>query len=180
MNRYDLEHVTTAHPLMSKAEWEDAYRLAWQTYYTPEHMETVMRRAGAVGISPGKMLFLLLWFSGCVTIEKIHPLEGGYFRRKVRRDRRPGLPIENPLLFYPRYGAEILAKHVAVFRLWWRMSKVRRSIKADPDRAAYRDLALTPVADDELDTLEMFQVSEAARASASKASAARTKRLNVL
>ena len=46
--------------------------------------------------------------------------------------------------------------------------------KADPDRAAYRDLALTPVADDELDTLEMFQVSEAARASASKASAART------
>ncbi len=180
MNRYDLEHVTTAHPLMSKAEWEHAYRLAWQTYYTPEHMETVMRRAGAVGISPGKMLFLLLWFSGCVTIEKIHPLEGGYFRRKVRRDRRPGLPIENPLLFYPRYGAEIVAKHVAVFRLWWRMSKVRRSIKADPDRAAYRDLALTPVADDELDTLEMFQVSEAARASASKASAARTKRLNVL
>ena len=180
MNRYDLEHVTTAHPLMSKAEWEHAYRLAWQTYYTPEHMETVMRRAGAVGISPGKMLFLLLWFSGCVTIEKIHPLEGGYFRRKVRRDRRPGLPIENPVLFYPRYGAEIVAKHVAVFRLWWRMSKVRRSIKADPDRAAYRDLALTPVADDELDTLEMFQVSEAARASASKASAARTKRLNVL
>lgn len=180
MNRYDLEHVTTAHPLMSKADWERAYRLAWQTYYTPEHMETVMRRAGAVGISPGKMLFLLLWFSGCVAIEKIHPLEGGYFRRKVRRDRRPGLPIEHPLLFYPRYGAEVVAKHAAVFGLWWRMSKVRRSIKADPNRRDYRDLALTPVADDEFDTLEMFQVSDAARASAAKASAAQAKRLNVL
>ncbi len=169
MNRYDLEHVTTAHPLMSKGEWERAYRLAWATYYTPAHMETVMRRAGAVGISPGKMLFLLLWFSGCVSVEKIHPLEGGYLRRKVRRDRRPGLPIENALLFYPRYGVEVVRKHAVVLGLWWRMNKVRKRIKADPGRRAYTDLALTPVPDDELDTLEMFQVSDATRASAAKA-----------
>ena len=169
MNKYDLEHVTTAHPLMSKAEWERAYRLAWDTYYTPDHMEVVMRRGGAVGISPGKMLFLLLWFYGCVTVEKIHPLEGGYLRRKVRRDRRPGLAIETPLTFYPRYAADLVRKHVAVLRLWWRMNKVRKSIKADPQRRAYTDLALTPVADDELDTLDMFNVSEAAKASAAKA-----------
>ena len=56
-----------------------------------------MRRAVATGISPGKMMFLLIWFYGCVTLEKIHPLEGGYLRRKVRRDRRPGLPFEPPL-----------------------------------------------------------------------------------
>ena len=169
MNKYDLEHVTTGHPIMSKADWERAYRLAWETYYTPDHMETVMRRAGAVGISPGKMLFLLLWFYGCVTIEKIHPLEGGYLRRKVRRDRRPGFAIENPLLFYPRYGFDVVRKHIAVSRLWWRMNKVRKSIKADEHRGAYRDLALTPVADDELDTLEMFNVSASAKASAAKA-----------
>ena len=46
---------------------------------------------------------------------------------------------------------------------------MRRSIKADPNRRAYTDLALTPVADDELDKLEMFQVSAAAKASAAKA-----------
>ena len=45
------------------------------------------------------MMFLLMWFWGCVTIEKIHPLEGGYLRRKVRTDRRPGLPVEPALLF---------------------------------------------------------------------------------
>ena len=70
MNKYDLEHVVTGHPKMSKADWERAYRLAWETYYTPEHMITVMRRAVATGISPGKMMFLLVWFYGCVTIEK--------------------------------------------------------------------------------------------------------------
>jgi radical SAM superfamily enzyme YgiQ (UPF0313 family) len=169
MNKYDLEHVTTAHPLMSKAEFERAYRLAWETYYTPEHMETIMRRGVACGISAGKLLFLLIWFYGCVTVEKIHPLEGGYLRRKVRTDRRPGLPIENPLTFYPRYWADVAAKHIKIGGLVWRMHRVRKAIKADPNRRAYMDLALTPVPDEELEGLDMFKVSEAARASAAKA-----------
>ena len=169
MNKYDLEHVVTSHPKMSKADWERAYRLAWQTYYTPEHMTTVMRRAVATGISPGKMMFLLIWFYGCVMIEKIHPLEGGYLRRKVRRDRRPGLPIENPLLFYPRYVLDLIAKHVVIARIVWRMRAVRRALKRDPKARDYMDEALTPVTDADLDDLEMFKVTTSARAAADKA-----------
>ena len=169
MNKYDLEHVCTGHPLMSKREWERAYRLAWETYYTQEHMERVMRRAGASGISPGKMMFLLLWFWGCVTLEKIHPLEGGYLRRKVRTDRRPGLPIEHPFFFYPRYAADLVVKHVRIGRMIWRMAKVRRAVKRDPNRRAYMDTALTPVSDEEMDALEMFTATEAARGAADKA-----------
>jgi Radical SAM superfamily len=168
MNKYDLEHVVTAHARMSKTDWERAYRLAWETYYTPEHMETVMRRAVAMGASPGKIMFLLIWFYGCVTIEKIHPLEGGYLRRKVRLDRRPGLPIENPLVFYPKYVLGLINKHVAIARIVWRMGAVRRAIKRDPTARSYRDLALTPVSDAELDDLEMFNVTASARASADK------------
>jgi radical SAM superfamily enzyme YgiQ (UPF0313 family) len=169
MNKYDAEHVCTAHPLMSKAEWERAYRLAWETYYTREHMERVMRRAGATGISSGKMMFLLIWFWGCVTLERIHPLEGGYLRRKVRTDRRPGLPLENPFLFYPRYTAALIGKHVHVLRMILRMAAVRRAIKRDPNRRAYMDTALTPVSDDEMDQLEMFTATDAGRAAAEKA-----------
>jgi len=169
LNKYDLEHVCTAHPLMSKEDWERAYRLAWKTYYTPEHMARVMRRAGATGISPGKMMFLLLWFWGCVTLEKIHPLEGGYLRRKVRTDRRPGLPIENPLFFYPRYLAELLAKHVRVLGMTLRLAAVRRAIKRDPNRRAYMDTALQPVSEAEMDALEMFTATDAARSAADKA-----------
>jgi radical SAM superfamily enzyme YgiQ (UPF0313 family) len=169
MNKYDLEHVVTGHPKMSKAEWERAYRLAWETYYTPEHMETVMRRAVATGISPGKMMFLLIWFYGCVTLEKIHPLEGGYLRRKVRRDRRPGLPLENPLVFYPRYVADLIRKHVVIGRFVWRMGRVRRALKRDPAARRYMDEALTPVSAAELDDLEMFNNTPSARAAADKA-----------
>jgi hypothetical protein len=169
MNKYDVEHVTTGHPRMSKEEWEGAYRQAWQTYYTPEHMETVMRRGVAVGISPGKMMFLLVWFYGCKTLEGIHPLEGGYLRRKVRTDRRPTLPRENPLIFYPRYLANLVVKHVQIGRVVWRMARIRRELKRDPAARRYMDQALTPVSADDLDTLEMFNVTESARAAATKA-----------
>jgi hypothetical protein len=47
LNRYDLNHVTTGHPRMSRAEWERAYRLAWKRYYTLDHIETILRRAAA-------------------------------------------------------------------------------------------------------------------------------------
>ena len=45
LNKYDTEHVCTAHPRMSRERWQAIYREAWSSYYTPRHMETVLRRA---------------------------------------------------------------------------------------------------------------------------------------
>jgi radical SAM superfamily enzyme YgiQ (UPF0313 family) len=169
LNKYDLEHVCAEHALMSKADWERAYRLAWETYYSPEHMETVMRRAAATGTGAGKTLFLMLWFYGCIMLEKIHPLEGGYLRRKYRRDRRPTLPLESPWVFYPRYVGEVVVKHVRLARLIWRFGRVRRRLKRDPHARHYTDQALTPVVEAELDALELFTGSDAAKAAVGKA-----------
>jgi hypothetical protein len=47
LNKYDSEHVVTGHQRMSKASWETAYAEAWKTYYTAEHMETILRRAAS-------------------------------------------------------------------------------------------------------------------------------------
>ena len=129
-----------------------------------------MRRAVATGISPGKMMFLLVWFYGCVTIEKIHPLEGGYLRRKVRL-RPPARACRSKIrfIFYPKYAFELIAKHVAIARIVWRMGAVRRALKRDPKARDYVDEALTPVTDAELDDLEMFNVTASARAAADKA-----------
>ena len=178
MNKYDLEHVVTDHGRMSKQQWEDVYRLAWETYYTPDHVATVMRRAAATGSSVGNVMFLLLWFCGCMRIEKVHPLQGGYLRRKVRRDRRPGTPIEHPLVFYPKYALEFVGKHIALARLIWRFVAIRRAIKRDPLARAYSDQALTPVTAAELDDLELFNVTASARAVADKVKHAAGHRLN--
>jgi hypothetical protein len=45
LNNYDAEHVCTAHPKMSKREWDAIYQEAWSLYYTPEHMSLLLCRS---------------------------------------------------------------------------------------------------------------------------------------
>lgn len=168
MNKYDLEHVCTAHPRMTREEWERAYQVAWETYYTPEHMATVMRRAAARRISPGKMMFLLLWFWSSIAIEKVHPLQSGYLRWRVRTDRRPGMPTVPILPFYGHFLVETVAKHVRLAGMILRMSVVRRAIKRDKFARDYMDQALMPVQADDAETLEMFNVTASAQVAAQK------------
>ena len=161
LNKYDVTHITTAHQCMSAQEWQEAYDTAWENYYSLEHCETVLRRAVANKLSPGKTLFYLAWFKGCSSIERIHPLEAGLLRLKFRRDRRTGLPLENPLIFYPKYAAETVRKHLQWLALYTRLGLIRRKVKNDPLRHEYTDIALTPVADDETETMELFQTETA-------------------
>ncbi|MBC7901431.1 MAG: radical SAM protein [Saprospiraceae bacterium] len=160
LNKYDLNHDVTGHPLMSREEWRETYRAAWKTYYTNAHVETVLRRSIATGTSPGKTMFFIVWFKGCIDIEGIHPLEGGFFRRKTRLNRRSGFKIENPLFFYPKYIAETLSKQIRWVSLYTRMRLIYRKVKHDPNRLEYTDLALEPVTDHE-EERELFQSTAA-------------------
>ncbi len=161
LNKYDLEHVTTPHATMSAEQWQKLYHDTWTSFYSLEHIETVMRRAVATNSQPGNMAFLLIWYYSCVTLEKIDPLEGGYLRRKYRKDRRPTLPVESPFVFYPRYVADLLYKHFKLAQLIWRYGRFRRQLKQDPDARYYTDAALTPFEEDEFDSLEMSTVGAA-------------------
>jgi radical SAM superfamily enzyme YgiQ (UPF0313 family) len=163
LNKYDVEHVTTDHPLMSKAQWQQAYRDAWAAFYEPEHFETVMRRAEATNSGPGKVLTQLIWSYCSVVLENVHPYQGGYLRRKYRHDRRPGLPVESPLVFYPRYVAEVLYKHFKLAQAIWRYRPIAQKLRRDPLARKYTDVALTPVADEEFDSFEMFTASDATK-----------------
>ena len=158
MNRYDLNHSCTTHSKMSRAEWEEAYRMAWNTYYTDAHMKTVLRRLTALKGRPGNALLLLAWFKGSIGIEKVHPLEAGLFRFKFRRDRRPSMPVEPAWKFYPKYAGETLFKTWQWTRLFFKLQWTYRiEVKLDPRRMKYSDLAMTPVMDDESETRDLFQ-----------------------
>ena len=163
MNKYDTEHPVTAHPKMTQAEWEEIYRAAWDIYYTPEHLERIMRRAGATGINLSSLAGTLLHFSQFTAIENVHPLQGGIFRLKFRRDRRPTFAIEPMWVFYPRYLWDTAGKLVRVARAARHLYGLAKTIKADPRKAAYMDQALSPAVEDDLDSLELFNQSDAAR-----------------
>jgi radical SAM superfamily enzyme YgiQ (UPF0313 family) len=145
MNKYDLEHVTTGHPVMSAGEWQRVYRAAWDLYYSTEHIETIFRRAKASGIKPVRLLNHILQFYFTFLQEKVHPLQGGYFRRKVRRSRRAGLPRENPLVFYPRRVIEVVDTHARLASFYLYLHRIRRRVERD--QHPYADPALAPLAD---------------------------------
>jgi hypothetical protein len=166
MNKYDTEHVVTEHPRMTRSEWEGIYRAAWALYYTPEHLERIMRRAGATGINLSKLAGTLLHFSQFTALENVHPLQGGIFRLKYRRDRRQTLPVEPSWSFYPKYVWSTARKLAVVARAAWHLYGLAKTIKADPLKGTYVDQALLPVAEDDLDKLELFNRHDTARGGA--------------
>jgi radical SAM superfamily enzyme YgiQ (UPF0313 family) len=151
MNKYDLEHACTAHPLMTQEAWERVYADAWRQYYTDEHMEKVMRRAVVAGISRRKLLDSLVLFSGAARIEGVHPLQFGYVRRKVRTQRRHDMPLVNPLVFYPWRAYDALRAGGQWLRRMLRYSRILKRVVADPATYTYVDEAMQPVAADSPD-----------------------------
>jgi len=161
MNKYDLVHVNTRHSTMPDENLLAIYRKAWDIYYSLEHVERVIRRSKAWGYDPRNMMLKLLAYHAVPRIEKVHPLEGGIFRRKYRRDRRPGMPLEDPFSFYSRYAGELLSKHVRFARMYWQHWRILR--RAERDSRPYTDAAMTPVQDSEFKEMQIYTASPAAK-----------------
>jgi Radical SAM superfamily len=164
LNRYDVEHVCTAHPKMSKAEWEAIYQEAWSLYYTPAHMKTLLRRAAATGVPMTSLAKVLVTFATTVRLEQVHPLQAGIFRLKTPSERRPGLPRESPWVFWPRYAWDMLSKHVVMAGLIGRLFLMKLAIDRDPHARSYMDQALTAVDDDDDATLDLMTKTTGASA----------------
>jgi hypothetical protein len=144
MNKYDLEHACTGHPQMSKEVWTQVYADAWKRYYSDAHVETIMRRCIASGINRTKLLDSLTIFSGAARIEGVHPLQFGFLRRKLRKQRRFGMPVLNPFGFYAWRVADFFKINSQWLRLIWRYRRIMARVTADPAAANYLDEALRP------------------------------------
>jgi len=164
MNKYELEHVVTGHPKMTKEEWQGAYRSAWDIFYTDDHLETIMRRAAATGINLRSLMPILMWFSSAVMIEGVHPLQWGIFRVKYREDRRSTFPIEPRLSFYANAVQDTARKAVKLVRRWRHLKRIVAKIEADPHAKLYMDAALTPVAEEDAEHMDLYTQSEVVRA----------------
>ncbi|CAN7411627.1 radical SAM protein [Phyllobacterium sp. LjRoot231] len=156
LNIYDVEHVCTAHAKMSKREWEAIYREAWSLYYTPKHMKTLLRRAIATGVPVGSLVKVLVAFATMVHLEHVHPLQSGILRLKRPSERRPEMPRENPLIFWPSFVWGTLAKHVILAATIVRLVSTALFISQSPDSRKYLDRALMAVGADGDEKLDLF------------------------
>ena len=129
LNKFDSENATIKHPKMTQEEWEGIFRKAWDIYYSPKHVEKLLRRGSRDGISPSRLIWRILICQFAIKYENTHPFQCGAFRKKVRRQRRWGMPLENPLLFYSRRAWEI-GKTILLLSIYaWRLERVKKSIK---------------------------------------------------
>jgi radical SAM superfamily enzyme YgiQ (UPF0313 family) len=169
LNNYDVEHVCTAHQRMSRAEWEAIYREAWSLYYTPHHMDTLMRRAAATGIPLDSLSKVLASFAMTVRLENVHPLQGGILRLKIPSERRPGLPRESAWTFWPRFVFETIAKHIVLAGTVGRLHLIKQAIRRDAQARDYRDEALTPVGEDDDEMRDLLTKTTGGRAAVAHA-----------
>ena len=169
LNAYDLELVTVAHPKMSKEEWQQAYFDAWDWYYSDEHIERLFKRNAAYGIKTIRVLHGALQMVGAARFEGVHPLQGGFYRVKRRKERRPGLSIEPAMAFYQRRVFETATKYARIGAYVWKLLRMRRRIDTDLRGTTYADAATAKVVDAENEALEMFDLNDASRAAVAKA-----------
>jgi Radical SAM superfamily len=165
MNKYDVNHCVSHHPKMSDREVEETYRAAWESYYSPAHIRTILRRAAAHPLGrPKTMLNTLLWFKLMSLCEDVHPLEGGAFRMKFRRGRRHGLKLERPLVFHQRYIAELAVKAWRYWSTYRSSTRILKEVLAAPDRWTYSDLAIAPPDEGQFDSLELYHATSGGEA----------------
>jgi len=169
LNKYDLHHRVVHHAKMSDKEFEQTYRDAWKAYYTPEHIETVARRHGAIpGRNPAEPAQFMTMFKIMFEAEGIHPLEGGILRLKYRRDRRYGMKTDPVGVFHYRLARESWWKLKIYARLAWQGWRIGQKVKHDPRRHEYTDLSLQPVIEEDLDKLALFAETAGGEAALSK------------
>lgn len=162
LNNYDLNHITTAHPRMTRDEWAGAFRDAWRSFYNVDHIKTLMRRGCTNRISTGNLLgsSVAVYVYACV--EGVQPLESGFIRRRVRRERRPGLPIEHPLVYYPKYAGRAFLGYGKALAMLIPLLIERRRLKRDPGAKHFVDQALMPVDEQELASMSIYSATDAA------------------
>jgi len=82
-------------------------------------------------------------FYGSHRFARVHPLQAGLLRRKVRGTRRPGSPPDNALLFHVRRAWQSLWAGVRQGMYWLWLDRLRKRIHRDPSSEAYTDAALS-------------------------------------
>ena len=91
-------------------------------------------------------------------IEGVHPLQFGVVRRKSRVQRRYGMPLVHPLIFYPWRAYDFSTPMAKWGLIFWRYYRMMKRIKKNPAAKSYSDEAMrVPSDSDETDKIvELF------------------------
>ena len=93
-NKYDSAHVAVKPDRMSCDELMEAYHDAWEQFYSTGHMVDILKLwRGRQHIYKERLSFFM-WYLYASRIERLHPMNCGFWTVQRRTERRSGLPQE--------------------------------------------------------------------------------------
>ncbi|HTY37766.1 MAG TPA: radical SAM protein [Bacteroidota bacterium] len=116
-NTYDSAHVAVKPERMSCDELMGAYHNAWEEFYSTDHMVNVLKLWRHDHHYYRERLSFFMWYLYSSRIERLHPMNCGFWTIRRRSDRRAGLPQE---AFVPYW---LKRTKVLTLRLW-KMTKL--------------------------------------------------------
>lgn len=99
-NNYDSAHVAVKPERMSVEELMQAYHEVWEQFYSTEHMADVLRIWRHDRHAYWERFSFFAWYLYASRIERLHPMNCGFWSVRRRNDRRMGLPREALVPFW--------------------------------------------------------------------------------
>ena len=128
-NSFDSFHATYPHERMSAEVWQATFHDAWSEFYSFDQMKKILLRQNPHTYWAALKNFI--WYRAGM-IERAHPMITGFVRRKDRKSRRPGFPIERRWAFFKRRvreNAYILREYAKLYfemQELWLLTRIRR------------------------------------------------------
>jgi radical SAM superfamily enzyme YgiQ (UPF0313 family) len=111
-NNYDSAHVAVKPERMTCDELMEAYHSAWEQFYSTEHMVNVLKLWRENHHYYRERLSFFMWYLYSSRIERLHPMNCGFWTVRRRSDRRAGLPQESLVPYW------LNRTKVLTLRLW--------------------------------------------------------------
>lgn len=123
-NTYDSAHVAVAPERMTKDELMRAYHDAWDQFYSTNHMVSVLKAWRHDRHDYWNRLFFFAAYTYASKIERLHPMNCGFWTVRRRNDRRSGLPQEAFIPFWLARFKTLTLRMAGVVKLFLQLEEV--------------------------------------------------------
>jgi hypothetical protein len=123
-NTYDSAHVAVKPERMSRDELMEAYHSAWKQFYSTEHMIDILKMWKRDHYYYKERLSFFAWYLYSSTIERLHPMNCGFWTVRRRNERRSGLSQEAIVPFWLKRLNVIALRLWGIMRLFFQLEEV--------------------------------------------------------
>jgi radical SAM superfamily enzyme YgiQ (UPF0313 family) len=123
-NTYDSAHVAVKPERMSCDELMQAYKNAWEQFYSTDHMVNVLKLWKRDGFSYRERLSFFAWYLYASRIERLNPMNCGFWTVRRRNERRPGFPQEALVPFWLNRAKALTLRLWGIVKLFFQLEEV--------------------------------------------------------